>query len=196
MKAKIDIDQSESREKGKESQNVSSLILNELWEELLYKEGVRWGMVISNSMYPVIRRGNQVLVEKATAGDIRFGDIFVFKNNGSLVTHRMLGTRKVREQLYVVEKGDALLHADLVPVESIIGKVSTIRMRNGKIRKLTGANRLTSLILSAVSRISLSGWTVLEYCLSLGRGHFVHHRIRELYIKSFTFIRKLIITIF
>ena len=52
-----------------------------MWEELLMKHETCWARVISDSMYPAIRRGDQVLEERAPLDKARFGDIIVFRRN-------------------------------------------------------------------------------------------------------------------
>jgi signal peptidase I len=178
------------------SPRVSSMILNELWEELLYKDGTCWGTVISNSMNPLITRGDQVMVEIVPAGKLHFGDIIVFKKDGLLVTHRMLGKRKHEGDYHSLEKGDALLMTSLVPTGSIIGIVRKIRKLNGKTRNLTGIYRFTQLILSCISCISLWGWHTLEYCLTFGGKYTLNYRIQEIYSRFFTILRKITVTVF
>jgi len=109
------------------SLKVPTTILNELWEQLLSENGECWGRVISNSMHPILNIGDQVLVEKTVINDIRLADIIVFKRNGKLTIHRVLGRYDLGEERYFLEKGDATHLTSLVPVKSVIGRVSVIK---------------------------------------------------------------------
>ena len=196
MKANLEINQTETLGKDEKSPRVSSLILNELWEEILYKEETCWGRVISDSMHPVIVRGNQVLVEITTINKVGFGDIIVFKKNGLLVTHRMLGKHRHKGEYYIQEKGDATLRTSLIPAKDIVGRVSRIRMADGKIRTLYGTGRPPQLILSCISGFSFYGWNILEYCLTGGRKYQLNYRFREWYSRFFTVLRKITVAVF
>lgn len=144
-------------------------VLNELWEELLIQHTTCWARVVSNSMYPLIERGDQVLVERAILHKVHFGDIAVFRRNGTLMTHRVLRKCKFNGEYHFLEKGDATLQSSLVPAKNIIGWVIAIRNSGKTILTMSGSGRRLQLTLACISYASLHLWVMLEYCLTLGR---------------------------
>jgi signal peptidase I len=148
--------------------DVTAGLLNNLWEELLSKNGVCWARVVSDSMSPTLRRGDNVLVEKACPDNIRFGDIIVFKSDGSLTTHRVIGKCKLGGERHWLEKGDANLTCTLVPVKNIIGIVTAISNTEKARSTISGGGRFLQLTLTCVSYTSYKLWVLLRYCLTRG----------------------------
>lgn len=60
--------------------------------------------VASNSMYPVISRGDAVLYKKTK--DIKINDVITFKMSGRVITHRVVSIKKVNGHLSIKTKGD------------------------------------------------------------------------------------------
>jgi signal peptidase I len=139
---------------------VSSLVLNEMWETLLAKRGQSWAKVVSDSMYPMIRAGNEVLVEKVTADNINFGDIIVFRRKDDLVVHRVIAKRERLGQPHILEKGDASSQASLVPTKEIIGRVITIKNGRKTIATTNRSGRLIQLALASISYLSGHLWII------------------------------------
>jgi signal peptidase I len=154
---------------------VTSCLLNDLWEELLIKHGTCWARVVSDSMYPTIWRDAHVLVERARPDKVRFGDIIVFRRNGSLTIHRVIGKRKFGGECHFLEKGDANLQSSLVPATDIIGRVTIIRNAGKSLPTISGSGRLFQLTLACISYTSLQLRTVLKYCLTWGGHTFYKH---------------------
>jgi signal peptidase I len=144
-------------------------ILNELWEELLIQHKICWARVISNSMYPLIQRDDQVLVERANLHKVHFGDIAVFRRNGTLMTHRVLRKHKFNGEYHFLEKGDATLQSGLVSAKNIIGWVIAIKSPGKTILTMSGSGRWLQLALACISYASLQLWVLLKYCMTLGR---------------------------
>ena len=118
-------------QQGKASGYISRAVANDLWLELLERNGRGWLPVLTSSMAPLIRPGDEVLVSRSTPGDVCFGDIFVFRQNGDLIVHRALGTRRRGEDTMLLEKGDTGMDLSLVSVDSVVGRVTSVR-RHGK----------------------------------------------------------------
>ncbi|GEM_PF-2904854 len=171
-------------------------LLGEMWEELLTKYGTCWGTVISNSMHPMIRLGDQVLVERVRPGTARFGDIVVFRRNGMLIVHRMLGKRASGGKFCFLEKGDASLQAGVVPSEDIIGRVIVIRNSHQAIQTAHGSGRLLQLTLACISYFSLRQWISLEYCLALGRNVAFKNRGEAAYNRFYSVLRRITLQLF
>ena len=145
---------------------VPPRVLAELWEEVVFERGASWGEVISDSMWPAIAIGDRVLVEKVPWDRIRFGDIVVFRRNGSLAVHRVLAKRNVKSRDYVLEKGDAVLKWGLVPADSIVGRVRSIRSADSRTDVTCGRGRKLQLVLGLQSWSSMQGWRLLARCLA------------------------------
>lgn len=62
--------------------------------------------IASNSMNPVFYRGDVLLIEKCDIDTIDVGDILVFKNNNSVVTHRVIKREVVNNSIKLTTKGD------------------------------------------------------------------------------------------
>ena len=170
---------------------VSASVLNELWEQLLFEHGTYWGKVVSDSMYPVIKKGYRVLVEKCSSEKVRFGDIVVFKRNGRLFIHRVLGKYDLAGERYFLEKGDATLFASRIHASDVIGRVCTIKNSAKAVRTTSGRGRILQLVLAFISYSSLRLWVALEYCLTFGRctaGRLYHI---PLYNRFFSILRKI-----
>ena len=157
--------------------NTTTPAFSELWEELLVKHGTCWARVVSNSMYPTIKRDDQVLVEKALPEKIRFGDIVVFRRNGMLVIHRIIGKCKSGGEQHFLEKGDANHQSTFVPAKDIIGRVTIIKNADKAVPIISGAGRLLQLIFACISYTSLKLWAMLIYCYRRVR-RILHSRRR------------------
>ena len=60
----------------------------------------------SDSMNPTYARGDAVIFEKASSGEIQIGDILVFKREGLLITHRVIAIEARDNTLYFTTQGD------------------------------------------------------------------------------------------
>ncbi len=155
---------------------TTSCVLNGLWEELLIKHETCWARVVSNSMYPSITRGDEVLVETAHTEKVRFGDIVVFKRNGGLITHRVIGKREFGGERHFLEKGDAVLRCSLVSARDVIGRVTAISTSGKTLAIVSGVGRLLQLTLACISCASLAPMAMLRYCrIRSGHRSRKHH---------------------
>lgn len=98
-----------------------------LWAEVLEKTGELWITIIGDSMGPLIRTGDSVLVRSADVSEIGIGDIVTFSRGGALVTHRMVGIVRDIDRLMIIEKGDRSSRATMVDSGCVTGKVAAIR---------------------------------------------------------------------
>jgi signal peptidase I len=97
------------------------------WVEEFQISGKGWLIIISSSMSPLIRKGDQVFVEQRPLSDISQGDIIVFWRGNLLVSHRVI--RKVRKKgaVFFVERGDQHPTHSTVSSALVIGKVTKIK---------------------------------------------------------------------
>jgi signal peptidase I len=149
---------------------VPSHVLSELWEEVVIERGASWGQVVSNSMWPAIKKGDRVLVERVLWDDLRFGDIIVFRKGETLSVHRVLAKRGAKTGGCLLEKGDAVLWWSFVPAEDVVGRVRSIQGPDRTTDVTSGYGRMLQLTLAVQSYVSLQGWRLLAFCLTrLGR---------------------------
>jgi len=79
--------------------------------------------VSSNSMEPVLEKGDLILIKGARKGDIKIGDIIVYKGENGFIIHRVI---KIQEE-NLITKGDANIYPDLpVEYEKVIGRTVNI----------------------------------------------------------------------
>jgi len=112
--------------------------------------------VLSGSMEPTFSAGDMILIR--AAGDYEPGEIVTFRDEGELVTHRIVGETKEGFQV----RGDANNTSDEKPVmrEDIIGKVVCI---------LPGVGRLAAFFRSTKGLLILAAAILLTAVLTWGR---------------------------
>lgn len=127
---------------------INRTLSNELWLELYNQKGQGWLPVLTDSMAPLICPGAQIMVSKASAEQVRSGDIVLFNRNGELIVHRVIKILSTNAGIRFVEKGDSARVCGLLSSDDIIGRVTTVKSR-GKIFYLNSPlSRLTSRALS------------------------------------------------
>lgn len=65
--------------------------------------------IASDSMYPELRRGDAIIIEKADTknrNELKQGTIVAFEENGEIITHRILAIEKTEGKEYIITKGD------------------------------------------------------------------------------------------
>lgn len=86
-----------------------------------------------NSMFPVLRCGDNSIIRKINPDDVSKGDIITFVyNRNEIVGHRVVSIRKQNNSFVFITRGDNCRKTDIPISESdIIGKVTEFS-RNGK----------------------------------------------------------------
>lgn len=116
-----------------------------------------------DSMGPIIKEGNILIIKPTTSKKVRIGDIVVFDTSEKLCAHRLIRKYFRQDSLILLTKSDKSLVAD-IPFgdKKLIGKVSHIE-KEAVILNLesilwTIINRILglyhSLILSAINRLN------------------------------------------
>ena len=84
--------------------------------------------IASDSMAPLYNRGDAVIYEKIDAGELKKGDILVFKKDNTIVTHRVVSIKKKGNEYSITTKGDANDSVDsfVSTNENVVGKVNYI----------------------------------------------------------------------
>ena len=88
--------------------------------------------VASNSMLPLLRRGDRIRLGDVVVDKLKRGDIIAYGAPAELTVHRFWGIIGQDADASLLTKGDRHLHFDPpIPAAAIIGKV-TARQRNGR----------------------------------------------------------------
>ena len=119
---------------------------NAIWAELLEKSGQQWLPVLTGSMSPLIRPGDQVLVARTDIGRISIGDIVAFRYGDNIVVHRILKKQNTCGGICFKEKGDATYYSKLVPAENVIGRVTALKKGDKTFLFNSPCSRLASAI--------------------------------------------------
>lgn len=119
---------------------------NAMWAELLEKSGQQWLPVLTGSMSPLIRSGDQVLVARTDTGRISIGDIVAFRYGDNIVVHRILKKQNTCGGIYFKEKGDATYYSKLVPAENVIGRVTALKKGDKTFLFNSPCSRLVSAV--------------------------------------------------
>ena len=87
--------------------------------------------ITSQSMYPVLKRGDLVLLEGVgTAADLRVGDILAFEDEDGFAIHRIVNISGET----ITTKGDAnQIQDEPITFDRVVGRVLTIRGRLAKV---------------------------------------------------------------
>ena len=113
---------------------IESSIAVELLEDLLLKKRELGLHVLSGSMMPLVKKGDEVIFKHAEPNDIKIGDIIVFKKEDRLIVHRVIRKYYDGDSILFLQKGDNSTNAEVISGESIIGKVFAIRKGGKNIR--------------------------------------------------------------
>ena len=90
---------------------------------LILKSPYPMAAVSSNSMWPVLERGDLILVKGVEKDDIKIDDIVVYRVEDGFVIHRVI---ELKDKT-LITKGDANQNPDLpVAYEKVIGKTVNI----------------------------------------------------------------------
>jgi signal peptidase I len=77
-------------------------------------------VVISNSMFPVLKRGDLIFIQGTSPEDIKVGEVVVFRHGAGLAVHRIISIQGE----YIITKGDANIEKDQpITYEDIVGRV-------------------------------------------------------------------------
>jgi len=84
--------------------------------------------IASDSMAPLYNRGDAVIYEKIDAGELKKGDILVFKKDNTIVTHRVVSIKKKGKEYSITTKGDANDSVDgfISTNENVVGRVNYV----------------------------------------------------------------------
>ncbi len=111
----------------------------QLWKE---QDKCHWIPITGNSMLPLLRDGDRVLVAHDRT-PIRMGDVIVFWQSNQLIIHRVIRIERTPDTARFLTKGDNGLSFDpLVNADQVIGKVLAVRRADRETRLDTRGWRL------------------------------------------------------
>jgi len=164
-------------------------VIAELFREALRRGQPLWFRVSSGSMYPLLRIGEEVYIEPATADDLQVGEIAAFETSAGLVIHRIVQRRSDQRGIQLIEMSDAQLRAGQVESGAAIGRVVAIgrgkrhidlqrpiAQKCGRVTAraryrfytVRSRNRLAQVIVRKSSRLvaRLASWYIRRFCAS------------------------------
>lgn len=142
----------------------SSSITFDLLKEKIETTKLPNFQIISNSMSPFLKIGDEVLLKNITPEDLRIGDIIVYQMNGHLFSHRYINIiKKEGRILGLIFKGDNSLDFDgyLVFNNKLLGKVIAIKRENRLINLSHFPWRKINLLIGI---LSFSQGSVIKFC--------------------------------
>lgn len=118
---------------------------------------------IGGSMYPFIRSGEAVLIDRASGRGLRYGDIVLYCNNeGKVFIHRIVGVLRSGGDVRFIVKGDAAARPDnVVRDHEVLGRVVAVEKGNRTVNIDKGALRALSVAYSLL--IPVSRWAYALY---------------------------------
>ena len=139
------------------NQHLHQAITGLVEDHLTNGETIRF-RVTSNSMAPLIQRGDTIFVENVPPVAYRIGDVLVIRRERDYLTHRLIH----KAEAEWLTKGDNTLHPDPpVAPEAIIGRVTRIQHEDSLLDLQTAQQRRFASLLARLSRLE---WQA--YCAS------------------------------
>ncbi len=132
-----------------------SAIVTELLETALAQGRPAWLTVSSNSMRPLLCRGDQIALAACRVEEVQPGDIVVVRRDEDLLAHRCRARWTARDgEQYLLTRGDRAVVADPEwPASALLGRV-VARRRTGRTLDLThGAGRRLHRHLAWLARV-------------------------------------------
>jgi hypothetical protein len=116
--------------------DVDAALLAALLRESMAKGQQPNLKISSDSMYPLLERGDVIILESVTLEQIRPGDLLTITTDLHLLTHRYYGQQNSTTGVQLLTRGDRLLLFDQPrPTACLIGRV-TARRRQDKVLSL------------------------------------------------------------
>lgn len=168
--------------------------LGQIRETIFERHGEFRGKCVSSSMFPFIKPDDEVFVQSVDWQNVRFSNIVVFKRNRQMITHRILGKRKIGKEIYFLEKGDAVLTAEYIPVQDVIGRVTAIRKSRGLIHIVSSSDYFLQYMLAVNSLLSFRIWEVIRKVLFTGNNKtWLFRCINIQYVLFFSLLARIIL---
>jgi signal peptidase I len=112
--------------------------------------------VASNSMLPLLRRGDQIQLTDVPPEELQPGDIIVLGAPAELIVHRFWGLHRRDGAPGLLTKGDHLIHFDpSVPAAALIGRVIRRQREDRQLNLTDGIGRWLNQRLASVIALEL-----------------------------------------
>ncbi|MCI0396967.1 MAG: signal peptidase I [Chloroflexi bacterium] len=136
--------------------NVEPSLLAELLRETMARGQLPFLTIASNSMAPLVRRGDQIGIAPARPEELQPGDVIVVMGQGELVTHRYWGCLEQNGRRRLVTRGDRQRHFDRPVAEaSLVGRVVARRRQNRLLSLSEGPGRRLNHSLAGLARLDI-----------------------------------------
>ena len=124
--------------------------------------------VTSNSMHPIINKGDSVIAEVISGRDVQCGDIVVVKRKDDFLAHRAILHNK---NGWLIKGDNNTIPDHLVPITDIIGRVTKVKKNNHEVN-------LESRKWKAINPyLAKLGWLQIQI--------FLHHPVLRLPLRFF-----------
>jgi hypothetical protein len=105
------------------------------------------------SMFPFLRQGDLLHLGRATAEELRLGDLIAYRREEDLVVHRFAGRIRREGALWLRQKGDNLAGGGLIPPAALMARVAWVETGSGTIDLLAGPGRRKNFLLGCRARV-------------------------------------------
>ena len=177
---------------------MDTAVIASLYIEAVRKGQPQWFRVISGSMHPLLRIGEEVRVEPAAAERIAVGEIAAFETGEGLVIHRIVQQRQADAGVQLVEMSDVHFRVGRVDDGAVVGRVVAIRQGHisidlqrsiaqkcGRVTArlryrfytMRSSNKLAQVIIRKSARLvaRLASWFVRRFCTTSQREAATNH---------------------
>jgi signal peptidase I len=135
---------------------IDSALLADLLRQAMREGKLPFVTVVSNSMSPLIRQGDQIRIGPTTAENLQPGDIIVYSGLADLITHRYWGFLSDKDQTQLVTKGDRPQHFDQPFTQAnFVGQVIGRRRNRQLLNLSTGAGKWLNNHLAKLARLEI-----------------------------------------
>jgi hypothetical protein len=135
---------------------IDPSLLADLLSQAMREGQLPFLTVVSNSMSPLIRRGDQIQIAPAAAERLQPGDIIVYKGPANLITHRYWGLLSENGQTRLITRGDRPQHFDK-PFDaiSLVGRVIGRRRKKQFLDFARGKGKWLNKHLANLARLEI-----------------------------------------
>jgi hypothetical protein len=108
-------------------------LITSLFIQALREGQSLWFRVASNSMFPLLRKGDEVYIQPAQVCEIRLGEIVAFETSSGLVIHRIIAIEHTPTSMRLLQMSDVELMASWVKEQAVVGRVVSVRSKSKQI---------------------------------------------------------------
>lgn len=129
---------------------------NELVDARLHMGSAVQFTIPTESMFPTLAPGDQVIVRRMCAQDLRLGDMVLIQAGGMWLAHRLIGQRVVNGNTLFITKGDnCVQHDPPWQAAQLVGIVAAVQHNGREVSLVSRRARNVGAILARLSRAQL-----------------------------------------